>query len=293
MNYPVWDIPASGLLIAVIAILHVFVSHFAVGGGLFLVLVERKARRDGDDAAARLREAAQPLLHPADARLRRHHRRRHLVHHRPRAPGRPPRRSSTRSSGAGRSSGRSSSPRSRRRWSTTTAGIACRRARTWPSGWIYFVVGVAEPGRHQRHPHLHADAGRVDRDARVLGRLLQRDVLAGAVRAHVRRRRPGRPVRDLDRRVASGRRAEGPRRARLSAWWVLPMAVAVPLTLVWYLAAAVGGGRAGGRDLRRGRDGGLVAPAHGRLRHGHDHRLSRRPARRVLGDGRGRRADGR
>ena len=50
MNYPVWDIPASGLLIAVIAILHVFVSHFAVGGGLFLVLVERKARRDGDDA---------------------------------------------------------------------------------------------------------------------------------------------------------------------------------------------------------------------------------------------------
>jgi len=50
MNYPVWDIPAGGLLIAVIAILHVFVSHFAVGGGLFLVLVERQARRDGDDA---------------------------------------------------------------------------------------------------------------------------------------------------------------------------------------------------------------------------------------------------
>ena len=48
MNYPVWDIPASGLLIAVIAILHVFVSHFAVGGGLYLVLVERKARRTGD-----------------------------------------------------------------------------------------------------------------------------------------------------------------------------------------------------------------------------------------------------
>jgi mono/diheme cytochrome c family protein len=48
MNYPVWDIPASGLLIAVIAILHVFVSHFAVGGGLYLVLVERKARRRGD-----------------------------------------------------------------------------------------------------------------------------------------------------------------------------------------------------------------------------------------------------
>jgi mono/diheme cytochrome c family protein len=49
MNYPVWDIPASGLLIAVIAILHVFVSHFAVGGGLYLVLVERKARRTDDE----------------------------------------------------------------------------------------------------------------------------------------------------------------------------------------------------------------------------------------------------
>ena len=48
MNYPVWDVPASGLLIAVIAILHVFVSHFAVGGGLYLVLIERKARRGGD-----------------------------------------------------------------------------------------------------------------------------------------------------------------------------------------------------------------------------------------------------
>ena len=50
MNYPVWDIPAGGLLIAAIAIVHVFVSHFAVGGGLFLVLVERRARRDNDEA---------------------------------------------------------------------------------------------------------------------------------------------------------------------------------------------------------------------------------------------------
>jgi mono/diheme cytochrome c family protein len=49
MNYPVWDVPASGLLIAVIAILHVFVSHFAVGGGFYLVLLERKARGAGDE----------------------------------------------------------------------------------------------------------------------------------------------------------------------------------------------------------------------------------------------------
>ncbi len=50
MNYPVWDQPAAGLLIAAISILHVFISHFAVGGGLFLVLTERKARRENDAA---------------------------------------------------------------------------------------------------------------------------------------------------------------------------------------------------------------------------------------------------
>jgi len=50
MNYPVWDIPGGGLLIAFIAIVHVFVSHFAVGGGLFLVLTERKARHERDEA---------------------------------------------------------------------------------------------------------------------------------------------------------------------------------------------------------------------------------------------------
>lgn len=50
MNYPIWELPAGGLLIAVVAILHVIVSHFAVGGGLFLVLTERKARREEDAA---------------------------------------------------------------------------------------------------------------------------------------------------------------------------------------------------------------------------------------------------
>ena len=51
MNYPVWDVAfGAGLLIALVAILHVFVSHFAVGGGLFLVLTERKARRNNDVA---------------------------------------------------------------------------------------------------------------------------------------------------------------------------------------------------------------------------------------------------
>ena len=51
MNYPVWDVAfGAGLLIAIVATLHVFVSHFAVGGGLFLVVTERRARRRNDAA---------------------------------------------------------------------------------------------------------------------------------------------------------------------------------------------------------------------------------------------------
>jgi mono/diheme cytochrome c family protein/cytochrome bd-type quinol oxidase subunit 1 len=49
VNYPLWSLPSPGLLIACVAIVHVFISHFAVGGGLFLVLAERKARREHDD----------------------------------------------------------------------------------------------------------------------------------------------------------------------------------------------------------------------------------------------------
>ncbi|THB76451.1 MAG: hypothetical protein D6B25_09745 [Desulfobulbaceae bacterium] len=48
MNYPVWYVPGigGGLLIAIIAILHVFVSHFAVGGGLYLIYSEKKGLRE-------------------------------------------------------------------------------------------------------------------------------------------------------------------------------------------------------------------------------------------------------
>jgi hypothetical protein len=43
MNYPVWEVPywGGGMLIGIIAIAHVFIAHFAVGGGLFLPLTER------------------------------------------------------------------------------------------------------------------------------------------------------------------------------------------------------------------------------------------------------------
>jgi hypothetical protein len=47
MNYPVWELQAAGggLLIALVAVIHVYIAHFAVGGGLLLVLTEIKARR--------------------------------------------------------------------------------------------------------------------------------------------------------------------------------------------------------------------------------------------------------
>jgi cytochrome bd-type quinol oxidase subunit 1 len=50
MNYPIWDIPGIGgsFLMAVVATVHVYVSHFAVGGGLFLVVTEIMARRNND-----------------------------------------------------------------------------------------------------------------------------------------------------------------------------------------------------------------------------------------------------
>ena len=51
MHYPFWDQPIGyGVLMAVIAVFHVFVSHFAIGGGLYLVVNETLARRDGDTA---------------------------------------------------------------------------------------------------------------------------------------------------------------------------------------------------------------------------------------------------
>ncbi len=48
MNYPVWDVPliGSGWVIGAIAIFHVMISHFAVGGGFYLAFAERKARRE-------------------------------------------------------------------------------------------------------------------------------------------------------------------------------------------------------------------------------------------------------
>jgi mono/diheme cytochrome c family protein len=49
MNYPFWDVDIGyGILMAAIAVVHVVVSHFAIGGGLYLVIAESSARKAAD-----------------------------------------------------------------------------------------------------------------------------------------------------------------------------------------------------------------------------------------------------
>ncbi|MBL8086961.1 MAG: cytochrome ubiquinol oxidase subunit I [Chthonomonas sp.] len=49
MNYPVWQVPAIGgpWVIGIISIFHVLIAWFAVGGGLYLPLAERKLYAEG------------------------------------------------------------------------------------------------------------------------------------------------------------------------------------------------------------------------------------------------------
>ncbi len=57
MDYPVWDLAmGGGLLMALVAIPHVIVSHFAVGGGLLIAVTETLAVKRGDPE---LRELAR------------------------------------------------------------------------------------------------------------------------------------------------------------------------------------------------------------------------------------------
>ncbi|MEZ7893231.1 MAG: cytochrome ubiquinol oxidase subunit I [Candidatus Wallbacteria bacterium] len=50
MNYPFWDIPILGgsMVIAIVAVLHVIVSHLAVGGGFYIFYTDLKAVRNND-----------------------------------------------------------------------------------------------------------------------------------------------------------------------------------------------------------------------------------------------------
>ena len=89
MNYPFWDIPylGSGWVIGIIAIFHVMISQFAVGGGLYLPMAERKAMRmpEGplrDDWLKQLASHSKFFL-ILTAVFGTVSRRRHLVRHRP------------------------------------------------------------------------------------------------------------------------------------------------------------------------------------------------------------------
>lgn len=52
LQYPVWNLDffGGGFWIAAIAVIHVYIAHFAVGGGLFLVLTEWKAHRENSES---------------------------------------------------------------------------------------------------------------------------------------------------------------------------------------------------------------------------------------------------
>jgi cytochrome d ubiquinol oxidase subunit I len=57
MDYPIWDLTIGGsMLMALIAIPHVIVSHFAIGGGLVIAVTETLSVRRGD---AQLRDLAK------------------------------------------------------------------------------------------------------------------------------------------------------------------------------------------------------------------------------------------
>ena len=49
MEYPFlhWTTWGGGLLIALVATIHVFIAHFAVGGGLFIAVMETRVQRLG------------------------------------------------------------------------------------------------------------------------------------------------------------------------------------------------------------------------------------------------------
>lgn len=51
MNYPLWVVPYLGgtWVVGIISIIHVYISHFAVGGGIFLALAEELAYRRNDN----------------------------------------------------------------------------------------------------------------------------------------------------------------------------------------------------------------------------------------------------
>lgn len=63
MDYPIWDLSlGGGVLIGIVAILHVVISHFAVGGGLLIAVVEARAVGRKDPALRALARRSSRML---------------------------------------------------------------------------------------------------------------------------------------------------------------------------------------------------------------------------------------
>ncbi len=63
MDYPIWNLSmGGGVLIAIVAITHVWVSHFAIGGGLAIAIVETLGVRRHDPALRNLAKRCSLML---------------------------------------------------------------------------------------------------------------------------------------------------------------------------------------------------------------------------------------
>jgi mono/diheme cytochrome c family protein len=63
MDYPIWDIAiGGGTLMAIVAVAHVIVSHFAIGGGLIIAITETLALWRDDDELRELARRSSLML---------------------------------------------------------------------------------------------------------------------------------------------------------------------------------------------------------------------------------------
>lgn len=65
MNYPIWEVPILGgsWIIGIISCIHIFISHFAVGGGMYFAVSEWIAHKNNDhDMYAYLKKHTQFFL---------------------------------------------------------------------------------------------------------------------------------------------------------------------------------------------------------------------------------------
>jgi len=65
MGYPIWDLAiGGGMLLAIVAIEHVIVSHFAIGDGLLIVVTETLAILVGIGLLIMLARVSNPVEKP-------------------------------------------------------------------------------------------------------------------------------------------------------------------------------------------------------------------------------------